>query len=139
MLSQLRGFGLHTFLSCQYLSQMDAQVQTVINNTGLKIISTSNHEDVKKMISDHGESVSVPYEYFIKQRGKETLRFISRSPKSNIKEDGDILHTKIKRQLELYYRKRSSKKGKPHVTPSHPRPEPNKPRYTLDIPDDIKK
>jgi len=135
MLSQLRGYGLHTMLISQYLSQMDNHIQTAINNTGLKIVSSSNNDDAKKLLGIES-STATAYEFIVSSRGRSATHFIANPPnQDNVFNENDK-NALIQKQLGSYYRKRVPESLK--TASAQPNNNSPKPKYTITIPDDKK-
>ena len=110
ILSQLRGFGLHFVLACQYVEQFGNQLKAVKKNTAIKIIGggDDNRDDMQKMIDVPKTDSLRDYEFYLKVRSKELTKFKSpdfllRKKKKHYLTEAEEKEQR-KRQLEKYYK-----------------------------------
>lgn len=79
ILSQLRGFGLHSIFATQYIDQLESQAKTVKENSAIKIVASEDSEDLRKMIKIPKDEKLGMYEFFLKVRHRSILKFKSPS------------------------------------------------------------
>ncbi|MEZ4950611.1 MAG: DUF87 domain-containing protein [Saprospiraceae bacterium] len=88
ILSQMRKFGLHTMLVCQYPAQFGPSLETIKHNTAIKIYAAEFKKDVaglddvpsiylrKSYDGEQSNTIELDrYEYLVKTRGKATFKF----------------------------------------------------------------
>jgi len=107
ILSQLRGFGLHTVLATQFIGQFGDQVKDVKKNTAVKVVG-GDIEDVKEVLKVDKNLKLKDYEFVLKIRNEKQTVF--KSPDFLIKHPKAYGITKEQEaeidcmQLERYYK-----------------------------------
>ena len=78
ILSQLRGYGLHLVFAHQYLTQLSHKnLEAAKQNTAIKIVAGETPENLQKMIPQLTEFDLQQYEWFIKVRSQQVIRYFS--------------------------------------------------------------
>jgi hypothetical protein len=108
ILSQLRGFGLHTVLATQFIGQFGDQVKDVKKNTAVKIVGGDIEEDVREVLKVEKDLKLRDYEFVLKVRNEQQTVFKSpdfliKNPKAYgiTKEQEDEIN---RLQLDRYYK-----------------------------------
>jgi len=108
ILSQLRGFGLHTVLATQFIGQFGDQVKDVKKNTAVKIVGGDIEEDVREVLKVEKDLKLRDYEFVLKVRNEQQTVFKSpdfliKNPKAYgiTKEQEDEID---RLQLDRYYK-----------------------------------
>lgn len=105
ILSQLRGFGLHSIFATQYIDQLESQAKTVKENSAIKIVASEDSEDLRKMIKIPKDEKLGRYEFFLKVRHRSILKF--KSPSFLIDNPGKYeLSQSEEKSLDTYQLKR---------------------------------
>jgi len=108
ILSQLRGFGLHLVMANQYINQLGDQVESVVQNTAIKIVSSDDYDQIKKVVKPPKDTFLKDFEFFLKVKGYPTHVFKSPDVILNNPKKYKITAEQEKAldelQIERYYR-----------------------------------
>lgn len=100
MLSQLRKYGLHLVLANQFAAQLGDQLESVKQNTAVKIVGGDEPENLSKVFKlPEGERLK-EFEFYSKVRGKKVKKFSS--PSSLINNKKKQLTSEQEEELDNY-------------------------------------
>ena len=137
IISQLRGFGLHLVLANQYLEQYGNQATSIASNVCIKVLGGGNDslDSLSKLVKLPKHEELADYEFFVKIRGREVLKFKSPDTLLKRKEKHYLTPNEEaeldKRLLERYYREIDLRQYEPvapdtnMVSPSNLPPSPD--------------
>lgn len=111
MLSQLRKYGLHLILANQYPTQLGDQLESVKQNTAIKIIA-GEYDEIKSLVPLNKDEVFLrQYEYLVKIRHRPTVKvkpesYLINNPMFELTAEQEQLFDD--NQIQKYYKKISN-------------------------------